>query len=176
MTEREAPCVEGTLHTRDGKGVVRLKGRYVTNIEDLWSAITEPERLARWFGDVEGDLRVGGEFRATVSRSGWDGRGRVDVCLPPKRLEVTMWEEDGAKHVVSVELIADGSETNLVLERRDVPPDLLWAFGSGWHEHLEDLGVHVRGRVVTDWSARGDTRFDELATTYRHMTVVPLEG
>ncbi len=92
MTEREAPCVEGTLHTRDGKGVVRLKGRYVTNIEDLWSAITEPERLARWFGDVEGDLRVGGEFRATVSRSGWDGRGRVDVCLPPKRLEVTMWE------------------------------------------------------------------------------------
>jgi uncharacterized protein YndB with AHSA1/START domain len=32
--------------------------------EKLWSALTDPERLANWLGDVEVDLRVGGKFVA----------------------------------------------------------------------------------------------------------------
>jgi uncharacterized protein YndB with AHSA1/START domain len=54
----------GTLRATDGTGVVRLEDRFDTDIEDLWSALTEPRRLARWLGEVEGDLRAGGEFRA----------------------------------------------------------------------------------------------------------------
>jgi uncharacterized protein YndB with AHSA1/START domain len=53
----------GTLRSADGKGVVRIEDRYDTDIDDLWSAITDPARLARWHGQVEGDLRPGGEFR-----------------------------------------------------------------------------------------------------------------
>ncbi|WP_344151009.1 SRPBCC domain-containing protein [Nocardioides koreensis] len=33
-------------------------------MDDLWSALTDPSRLARWLGEVEGDLRPGGELRA----------------------------------------------------------------------------------------------------------------
>ena len=33
---------------------------YDTDLADLWSAITEPDRLARWVATVEGDLRLGG--------------------------------------------------------------------------------------------------------------------
>jgi uncharacterized protein YndB with AHSA1/START domain len=54
----------GSLRTSDGKGIVRMQDRYHTDIDDLWSALTEPRRLARWMGEVEGDLRLGGEFRA----------------------------------------------------------------------------------------------------------------
>ena len=47
----------GTLRAADGKGIVRLEDRFQTDIGDLWSAVTDPQRLARWLGDVEGDLR-----------------------------------------------------------------------------------------------------------------------
>jgi len=38
----------GSLRSADGKGVVRVEDRYDTDIGDLWSAIADPRRLARW--------------------------------------------------------------------------------------------------------------------------------
>ena len=45
----------GRLRSADGHGVVRIEDRYDTGIDDLWSALTDPGRLARWFGQVDGD-------------------------------------------------------------------------------------------------------------------------
>src|ERR1700728_4692391 len=56
----------GRLRSVDGKGVVRMEDRFDTDIDDLWSALTDPGRLARWYGHVEGDLRPGGEFRLYI--------------------------------------------------------------------------------------------------------------
>jgi uncharacterized protein YndB with AHSA1/START domain len=148
-----------------------MKCRLETDIDDLWSALTDPQRLARWYGKVEGDLRAGGEFTAFVSGSEWDGRGRIDVCVPPRMLEVTMWEKEGDEHVVAAELSADGVNTILVIERRDIPLDLVWAYGCGWQAHVEDLAAHLAGQERPDWGAR----FDELEPSYREMTVSPLE-
>src|ERR1700677_1844441 len=78
----------GSLRSADGKGIVRMEDRLDTDIDDVWSAFTEPLRLARWLGEFEGDLRLGGEFRARFT-SGWEGTGRVDACEPPRRLLVT---------------------------------------------------------------------------------------
>ena len=36
----------------DTRGAVRVEDLYDTDIEDLWRACTEPERLARWIGEV----------------------------------------------------------------------------------------------------------------------------
>src|SRR5579863_5462066 len=63
----------GSLRSADGTGVVRMEDRLDTDIDDLWSALTDPRRLARWLGEVEGDLRLGGEFRARFFASGWEG-------------------------------------------------------------------------------------------------------
>lgn len=63
----------------DKRGAVRVEDVYDTDIADLWSAITEPERLARWVATVEGDLRVGGTVQ-THFTSTWAGPGRIDVC------------------------------------------------------------------------------------------------
>jgi uncharacterized protein YndB with AHSA1/START domain len=176
MTENSATSIESTLHSRDGKGIVRMKSRYETGIEDLWSAITEPERLARWYGKVEGDFRVGGEFTALVSGSQWEGRGRIDVCNPPRNLEVTMWEEGGTESVVAAELVADGEDTVLVIERRDVPLDKLYAYGAGWQVHVEDLVSYLAGREPVEFGTAWLARWDKLAPSYRAMTVVPLES
>ena len=38
----------GSLRSADGKGVVRMEDRFDADIDDLWSALTDPRRLARW--------------------------------------------------------------------------------------------------------------------------------
>src|ERR1700728_1682328 len=78
----------GSLRSADGKGVVRMEDRFDTDIDDLWSALTDPSRLARWLGEVEGDLRLGGEFRARFF-DGWDGTRRGEAFEPPRRLLVS---------------------------------------------------------------------------------------
>ena len=87
------PRILGTLRSEDGMGVVRMEDRYDTEINDLWSALTEPQRLARWWGDVNGDLRPGGEFQFRIPNA-LEGSGRVDECEPPQRLLVTMRDEE----------------------------------------------------------------------------------
>src|SRR5215467_15063411 len=80
MTSNARPGTRilGSLRSAGGTGVVRVEDRYDTDIDDLWSALTEPGRLARWYGQVEGDLCPGGEFRANTPDL--DTVGRVDAC------------------------------------------------------------------------------------------------
>ena len=41
------PRILGSLRSADGKGIVRIQDRFGTGVGDLWSALTEPGRLAR---------------------------------------------------------------------------------------------------------------------------------
>ena len=61
MTSNASPGTRilGSLRSADGAGIVRIEDRYDTDIDDLWSAITDPDRLARWFGEVDGELSPG---------------------------------------------------------------------------------------------------------------------
>ena len=91
---RPGARILGSLRSADGTGIVRIEDRYDTDIDDLWSALTDPRRLARWYGQVEGDLRPGGEFRLRVESADMDSTGRVEACEPPRRLLVTTRETD----------------------------------------------------------------------------------
>ena len=84
----------GSLQTQDGDGSVRMEDRFGASVDDVWSALTDPDRLATWLGEVEGDLRLGGTFRARFFASGWEGTGRVAVCEPPHRLLVLTKDAD----------------------------------------------------------------------------------
>lgn len=54
---------EGRLRSEGDRCGVRFERRYDASTEELWSALTEPERLGRWLADVaELELRVGGRF------------------------------------------------------------------------------------------------------------------
>src|SRR5437764_2058170 len=96
MTSNEGPGprILGSLRSAAGTGVVRIEDRYDTDIDDLWSALTEPDRLARWHGQVEGDLRPGGAFRLYIAASDIESTGRVEACEPPRRLLVTTRETE----------------------------------------------------------------------------------
>ena len=149
MTSNTGPNTRilGSLRSTEDQGVVHMEDRFETDIGDLWSALTDPARLARWYGQVEGDLRPGGQFRARVLASGWEGTGRVDACEPPRRLVVTSKEADAPdEEVIEAALTADGGETILVLDQRGLLLDQLAAYGAGLQVHVEDLAAHIAGR------------------------------
>ena len=158
--------IVGTLRTADGQGVVRMEDRFGTDIDDLWSALTDPGRLARWLGEFEGDLRLGGEFRARFFASGWEGTGRVEVCEPPRHLLVTTTHDRQAEaHDIEATLTADGDHTILFLEERCMPVNLLAAYGAGIQVHIEDLAAHIAGRERCD----ADARWQELQPAYEAL-------
>jgi uncharacterized protein YndB with AHSA1/START domain len=137
--------VIGSLRTADGSAVVRMEDRFRTDADDLWSALTDPERLARWVARVDGDLREGGAFQA-IFTSGWEGPGRVDVCEPPRRLLVTLSPGQDEQTVIEVELVPAGDATRLVIEERGLPLDEGAALGAGGQVNVEDLGAYLAGR------------------------------
>jgi len=165
----------GSLRSADGTGVVRIEDRYDTDIEDLWSALTDPGRLARWHGQVEGDLRPGGQFRVYIAADDIEATGRVDACEPPRRLLVTTRETEESylrgqgvppfDEVMEATLTADGDQTILVIEVRGVPLDKIAFYGAGWQIHAENLAAYLAGRE------RGDTgaRWDELVPPYQDL-------
>jgi uncharacterized protein YndB with AHSA1/START domain len=177
MTSDEGGSVRilGSLRSAGGQGVVRVQDRYDTGIDDLWSAITDPGRLARWYGQVEGDLRPGGEFRLCIESADLDSIGRVEVCEPPRRLQVTTRETDesyqrgrgAAPFDSSIEatLTADGDQTILVIEVRGLPLDKIAFYGAGWQIHAENLAAHIAGRDHAD----SEARWDELVPPYQDL-------
>ena len=157
----------GTLRAVDGKGIVRLEDRFDTDVDDLWSALTDPRRLARWLGEVEGDLRPGGEYSFRFFASGSEGSGRVEACEPPSRLLVTMALNQAHENVIEATLVADGDQTILVWEQRGVPVDQLPGYGAGTQIHVEDLAAYLAGGERCDAAAR----FDELFPAYQQLAV-----
>ncbi len=147
----------------DTRGAVRAEDVYDTDIEDLWDACTNPERLARWIAEVTGDLRVGGTVDA-VFTSSWTGASRIDVCEAPHHLLLTT-EADGEEGELEAWLTAEGSRTRLVVEERGLPVGRLPFYSAGWQAHLEDLATSLTTDApvhdgwssqapATDWYAR----------------------
>ena len=168
MTSNARPGtrIVGSLRSADGAGVVRVEERYATDIDDLWSALTDPDRLARWYGQVDGELGLGGEFRMSVDASGWEGTGRVEACEPPRRLMVTTKElSESFRKTVEATLTSEDDHTVLVIEVRGMPLDKIAFFGAGWQIHTEDLAAYLAG------GERGDTeaRWDELVPPYQDL-------
>jgi uncharacterized protein YndB with AHSA1/START domain len=160
------------------RGAVRVEDVYDTAIEDLWEACTTPERLARWIAEVSGELRVGGEVQVMFT-STWTGPGRIEVCDAPHHLLLTMEPGTDDEAELEVWLSEEGDRARLVVEERGLPRESLYLHGAGWQAHLEDLGrslasgaaVHPDGWSSSTGAGGWRQRWDELAPTYRDMTL-----
>jgi uncharacterized protein YndB with AHSA1/START domain len=148
-----------------------MEDRLDTGIDDLWGALTDPDRLARWFGEVEGELSPGGEFRVRIDLAG-ERRGQVEACEPPQRLLVTMRDPDPQpgqpeQTVIEAQLIAEGAQTRLVWEERGMPVNLLPAYGAGVQIHVEHLADYLSGRELR----HAEARWNELFPAYEALGV-----
>jgi uncharacterized protein YndB with AHSA1/START domain len=158
---------------RDGRAVRVITARrtFDTTPEDLWQAITDPDRIPRWFLPVTGELHLGGRYQLEGNAS-----GEVIGCEPPHRLEVT-WEFGESLTWLQVTLTQNATwHTDLVLEHT-VPVDGHWdefgpgAVGVGWDLTLVGLGLHLADGHAVDpvqfgqWSAsREGARFQAASS------------
>lgn len=132
--------------------VVIAHRTYPTDIEDLWDAVTSPERLPRWFAPVSGELRRGGHYQVQGNAG-----GEVLACEPPRRFELT-WVFGDQTSWVSVELTpgADGAGTTLELRHTAIPPEEFHdqfgpgAVGVGWDLSLVGLGLYLATGAPVD--------------------------
>lgn len=157
--------IVGSLRRLDNeRAAVRVEDIYDTDIDDLWSALTDPSRLAHWIATVEGDLRPGGRFHAHFT-STYEGPGRIDVCEAPRRLLVTLDPGTSEETVIEARLSPIGSQTRLVIEERGLLIGEIAAHGAGWQAHVEDLASHLSGRRPGAWQRR----WAQLTPTYEEM-------
>jgi uncharacterized protein YndB with AHSA1/START domain len=113
---------------------------YDTTVADLWDAITTPERLARWFLPVEGDLKLGGRYQLKGNAG-----GTITRCERPEALDLT-WEIMGGTSWVHLRLAPDGKKARLTLEhiahKDGIGEEHLKKFGPGAVGVGWDLGLH----------------------------------
>lgn len=134
--------------THDGapaKAVVAAR-IYDTDPADLWDALTNPERLPRWFLPVSGDLRLGGHYQFEGNAG-----GTITACEPERRIAVT-WEYGGGVSWVTVTLAPDpagGTVLELThVARLDTIGDFWTQFGPGatgvgWDLGFMGLALHL---------------------------------
>ncbi|HEY8584470.1 MAG TPA: SRPBCC domain-containing protein [Capillimicrobium sp.] len=117
---------------------------YPAELEDVWDAITSPERIPRWFLPVSGDLREGGRFALEGNAS-----GAIERCEAPTAFAAT-WEYGGMTSWIEVTLTAEGADrTRLELVHIAQVDDAIWdqygpgATGVGWDLGLLGLALYL---------------------------------
>jgi uncharacterized protein YndB with AHSA1/START domain len=137
--------------TADGAGElvrVLLRRSYDTPVEDVWDAVTDPDRMKRWFLPVSGDLRVGGNFQLEGNAG-----GQILACEPPRLLRVTFGDPNS---IVELRLTAQGDGDTVLELEHTVPIEIaqsgagaMWV-GPGWDGALLGLGLFLGGEAVGD--------------------------
>jgi uncharacterized protein YndB with AHSA1/START domain len=147
----------GKVAAGEGRTVV-LRRTYPAPVADVWDAITDAERIGRWFVPVTGELRLGGRFQLQGNAG-----GEILRCEPPHLVRVSwaMGENPADTDIseVEVRLSPDGDGHTLFepVHTGIVDPQR-WAeygpgaLGVGWDLGLLGLALHLRsgGKAVED--------------------------
>jgi uncharacterized protein YndB with AHSA1/START domain len=148
-----APAATGELRT------LTIAQTYDTDLDDLWDACTNPERIPRWFLPVTGDLVVGGRYQLEGNAG-----GTIEACDAPHSFKAT-WEYGDAVSWIEVVLATDPAGGTRFELRHTAPIEEHWdqfgpgAVGIGWDLgfigltlHLASGGAQVDPAEVMAWT------------------------
>jgi uncharacterized protein YndB with AHSA1/START domain len=136
---------------------VTVVGRrtYHADPEDAWSALTDPQRIARWLMPISGDLKEGGTFQLEGNAA-----GDILECERPHRFRVTFGSETS---FLEVRLIPVGDGATTLEYEHTVPIEMaqsgagaLWV-GPGWDGAMMGLDLHLSGELTGDPVAAADS-------------------
>ncbi|GII87436.1 activator of HSP90 ATPase [Sphaerisporangium siamense] len=132
------------LEAGEGR-VLTIAQTYDAAPEDVWDALTNAERIPRWFMPISGELRVGGRYQLEGNAG-----GTIERCDPPKFFSAT-WEYGEGMSWIEVRLTPDGDGTRFELQH--IAPvagsDEFWdtfgpgAVGIGWDLGVLGLALHL---------------------------------
>ena len=138
--------------SRDGAEtkIAIARRAYSTDQADLWDALTNADRIPRWFLPVSGDLEPGGRYQLEGNAG-----GVIEGCDEPESFAVT-WEYGQMTSWLAVTLTPAGDGTTLELAHEaHVDPDMWGQFGPGavgvgWDLALMGLGEHIESGAAVD--------------------------
>ncbi len=155
------------MSTYPGPPTGKLEGQQLTiertfraPIDDVWASLTEPERVARWYGTIEGELSAGHTIMVTMTVEDGAPAEPVNIieCEPPHRflietegmgdpwrLQVKLDESHGITTMTFTQQLTDGLD----------PTDI----GPGWEFYADRHHAALNGNDMPDWTA---DRYQEL--------------
>ena len=130
---------------RDGRPAraVFLSRSFGTTVEDLWDAVTNRERIPRWFLPVSGELEPGGRYQLEGNAG-----GVIIACERPSHFELT-WEFGNDVSWVEVRCSDDGAGGARLTLTHTAQLSEHWdrygpgAVGVGWELGLLGLSIHL---------------------------------
>lgn len=131
---------------RDATGVrLDFVRDYDASLDEVWSAVTDPERLARWFGRWSGDPTTGTVKVVMSAEAGTEpATVTIDACEPPRRLAVTLNSPDGP-WPLELALTEQVTGTSLRFLHHLAQPYDASSIGPGWQFYLDRLGAEIEG-------------------------------
>jgi aminocarboxymuconate-semialdehyde decarboxylase len=164
MTEVTTPL--GTVvQGADDARRLEFRRRYQVPIQEVWSAVTESDRLARWLGSYEGVGAAGGSVTLTMTAAEDAGGEPATVhileCEPPLRLVVDVEENERTWRIRMT--LSETSGTTTLLFAQTMPSDMDPAdVGPGWHWYLDRLAASLADAPMPQWED-----YPALASHYR---------
>lgn len=144
---------------------VRRETILPADTEELWEALTDPESLSQWFGDIiDWEMTPGAAIRVRDAE-GNEQSGVIENVVSEHRLQFRWWPvgRDGEASVVTYVLEPDAAGSRLVItERRESSP-------------RASLSTKMSGASATQlsclrWSS-WDTRLAVLWTVTQSATI-----
>jgi uncharacterized protein YndB with AHSA1/START domain len=135
--------------TREGdQRVLTITRVFRAPIQDVWAAVTEPDRLLRWIGTFTGDPASGRvKFRMTAEEGAQEEDMEIRECTPPQVLKVTAHTSEGHWHLDLLLEEHDGT-TTLTFAQPDIDPVAAEMIGPGWEYYLDRLVAAETGGDV----------------------------
>ncbi|MDA0352837.1 MAG: SRPBCC family protein [Chloroflexi bacterium] len=155
---------DGRLIDLGGRRAVRFTRRYSVSRAELWSAITDPDRMARWAYRGALEPRSGGKLTFDYGEGG-GAEGTVLEWDEPSVLEYEWGTDTEMPWRIRFELTSEGDDGTLLTFDHFLPDPAAPEFAAGWHWHLDRLAMHLGGTEPPD--AESDAHFDALLERYR---------
>jgi len=122
---------------------VTISRIFATTPDDLWDALTNSERIPRWFLPVSGELQLGGRYQLEGNAG-----GEITACEPQSHFALT-WEFGDDVSWVEVSLSDEGSDRTPLMLTHTQRLSEHWseygpgATGVGWELALLGLDFHI---------------------------------
>jgi uncharacterized protein YndB with AHSA1/START domain len=149
MTTTHQPRPTGRREQRHGETFLVFERTFRAPIEDVWAAVTESDRLARWIGEWTGDPSTGSvTFRMTAEGDDVaDETIWVDECDPPRRVVMRSAQpvEPELLWAWEIDLTEADGTTTLTFAQGVTDVELAESVGPGWDYYLDRMVLAETG-------------------------------
>ena len=143
------PTPTGQHAARDDRDLVVFERTFSAPAEDVWAAVTESDRLARWIGTWSGDPTEGW-IRFAMNAEGDDvpdERYDILACEAPRLLAVRSEDQFGVWEL-ELEIVSRDGGTVLTLTQTVLDRTTVENTGPGWEYYLDRLVAAETGGDV----------------------------